>query len=158
LYTFPIILSATPARVTVTLDELRGEIVDVNAETMSVSYPSALEVCSGPAECYVVGNPRFYDYGGTPSTELIDGTFYQNWSDAGTPGIWCCPHHGYGDANGDGWTNVNDYSEVVNFLGQRAVNNPKGDVNHDGWINVNDYSPIVNNLGQGDNVPCPPLP
>jgi hypothetical protein len=53
----------------------------------------------------------------------------------------------YGDANGDGMVNVNDYVITVNDITRKnpsGFNSANADVNQDGVVNVNDLVSIVN--------------
>ena len=150
LYTFPITVTATPVTVTVTLDELRGEIVDVNAATMTVAYPSPLEICASTA-CYLEGQPR----GVCGDTITAANVTAWNTLNAVDQPIWCCDYQPCGDANGDGYVNPEDYLAIFANIGSTANLAPRADVNHDGYVNPEDYLTVFANIGQGDGLTCP---
>ena len=149
-------MSATPVTVTVTLDELRGEVVDVNAATMDVTYPAPLEVCGGVAPCYVEGNERGACVVGG-SEGLITAANVAAWNTlnpADQP-IWCCPTQPCGDANGDGFVNPEDYLAIFPKIGDTANVSPREDVNHDGFVNPEDYLTVFAHIGDGTGAICP---
>lgn len=110
-------------------------------------------------ECYVVGQPRYYDENMNPGPAITQAN-YDAWVAAGKPACWCCPHHGYGDVNGDGAINPSDVPLVWNpvKLGQSPV---RADVNHDGSVNPSDVPLVWNtvkaNVGPLPNT-CPDCP
>jgi hypothetical protein len=152
LYTFPV--SFTPNQeftISVSVDELRGAIVDVNASTMSVTYPNPLSVCGGVPICYVEGQPR----GACGDTITAANVAAWNTLAPADQPIWCCAYQGCGDANGDGYVNPEDYLTIYANIGAAAAAAPRADVNHDGFVNPEDYLTVYANIGSGDGVICP---
>jgi hypothetical protein len=115
--------------------------------------------------CYIVGRPRYYDEFMNPGPAITQAN-YDAWLACGRSDCWCCPHHGYGDVNGDGYINPNDVSTVNNaFLAGIFPPIPpqyvRCDVNHDGFINPNDVSDVNNKFLAGvPQLPntCPDCP
>lgn len=146
--------------VSITTNAIRGEIVmsDLTEETLTVD-PVTCSVTVGVAECYVIGQPRYYEYDGTPGANITQ-TNYDAWVAAGKPDCWCCDHHGAGDSDSNGFTNNADYNATFNDLNKTAVppQNVCGDLDHNGFINNADYNPTFNRLNTGDGNPdCPGL-
>ncbi len=116
-------------------------------------------------DCYIIGQPRYYDENMVAGPAITQAN-YDAWVACGKSLCWCCPHHGYGDVNGDGWINANDVSLVNNaftagILPPLPAAYVRCDVNHDGWINANDVSTVNNKftagVGQLPNA-CPDCP
>ena len=160
-------LSAGSCVLTITPNNARGQAVmedAINGRSAANIY--APEGCEVTFACpYVVGQPRFYDELGNPGANITTAN-HAAWVAAGSPDCWCCPHHGYGDVNGDGFINPNDVSLVNNaFLAGISPPIPPNyircDVNHDGFINPNDVSDVNNKFLAGiPQLPstCPDCP
>ncbi|MCK4629524.1 MAG: hypothetical protein KAT56_11005 [Sedimentisphaerales bacterium] len=138
-------LASTVGSVTIRISEdiLRGGVV---GSALSTNLPIDVVVSF---DCYVIGQPRYYDELMNPGSAITQAN-YDAWVAVGKPDCWCCPHHGYGDVNGDGWINASDMVPVNNNLGTGPVlpaNLIHADVNHDGWINASDMVPVNNRLG-----------
>ncbi|MBN2375413.1 MAG: hypothetical protein JXD22_03365 [Sedimentisphaerales bacterium] len=121
---------------------------------------SGCDITKEETECYVVGQPRYYDENDNPSTELITAANYAAWVANGKPLCWCCPHHGFGDVNGDGIINTADVPIVWNAVKQ-SVYLIRADVNHDGVVNTADVPIVWNNVKANlGNLPhtCPDCP
>ena len=111
------------------------------------------------SECYVVGQPRYYDENGDPGPAITQAN-YDAWVTEGKPDCWCCPHHGYGDVNGDGWIGTSDVALVWNPV-KFGLSPVRADVNHDGWVNISDVPEVWNtvkaNVGELPST-CPDCP
>lgn len=123
--------------------------------------------CTVSGVCYIVGQPRYYDQNMNPGPAITQDQ-WNTWDSLGQPKCWCCPHHGLGDTNGDGYVNSNDVSAINNVFMSGVGTTPplpassiRLDVNHDGYVNSNDVSIANNNfmagLGQLPNT-CPDCP
>jgi hypothetical protein len=150
-------LSAGSCHLTITGNDARGQAVLEVGSPANIYAPEGCEVtfaCS-----YVIGQPRYYDVNMNPGPAITQAN-YDAWVAAGKPACWCCPHHGYGDVNGDGVINPSDVPLVWNpfKLGQSPV---RADVNHDGSVNPSDVPLVWNNvkaaLGPLPNT-CPDCP
>jgi len=95
-------------------------------------------------DCYIVGQPRYYDENMNPGPPITPAN-YAAWVAAGKPDCWCCPHHGYGDVNGDGWINSSDVPIVWNAV-LLGLSPPRADVNHDGFVNPSDVPEVWNKV------------
>ncbi|MCK5271240.1 MAG: hypothetical protein KAJ52_01640 [Sedimentisphaerales bacterium] len=148
-------LTSTAGSVTIRISEdiLRGGVV---GSALTTNLPIDV-VVSFVTECYVVGQPRYYDENMNPGPAITQAN-YDAWVAAGKSLCWCCPHHGYGDVNGDGFINFQDYNPIIGHPGEPAVNEPRADVNHDGFINFQDYNPIIANPGLTLPNTCPDCP
>lgn len=104
-------------------------------------------IVTGVTECYVVGQPRYYDHLGNPGPAITQDN-WNAWDAAGRPACWCCPHHGYGDVNGDGYINASDVPLVWNAV-QQSLSPAYADVNHDGFVNPSDVPEVWNKVQQG---------
>jgi hypothetical protein len=104
-------------------------------------------IVTGVTECYVVGQPRYYDHLGNPGPAITQDN-WNAWDAAGRPACWCCPHHGYGDVNGDGFINSSDVPLVWNAV-QQSLSPAYADVNHDGFVNPSDVPEVWNKVQQG---------
>ena len=101
--------------------------------------------CTIQFDCYIVGQPRYYDNLGNPGPVITQAN-YDAWVAVGKPACWCCPHHGYGDTDGNGFINANDYLPIQQNPGP-SINCPRADIDHNGFINANDYLPIQQHPG-----------
>jgi hypothetical protein len=136
----------------------QGEcVLESGAQANVVSGGCTIE-CEG--ECYVIGQPRYYDENGNPGPAITQAN-YDAWVAAGKPLCWCCPHHGYGDVNGDGVINPSDVPLVWNAVKQ-GLSPTYADVNHDGAVNPSDVPVVWNNVKLGVGAmfygPCPDCP
>jgi hypothetical protein len=153
----------TSTVLTIAANTTRGGCVLEDGSTANIVSAGCTIECA--VDCYVVGQPRYYDENMNPGPAITQAN-YDAWVAAGKPACWCCPHHGYGDVNGDGFINPNDVSLVNNaflagILPPIPPNYIRCDVNHDGFINPNDVS-LVNNkfLASVPQLPntCPDCP
>lgn len=110
--------------------------------------------------CYVVGEPRYYEFDGTPGMNITQAN-YDAWVLAERPVCWCCPHNGIGDTNNSGTINQSDYVPIFNNMNTPTIpellQEPEhvcADVNHSGSIEQSDYVPIFNRMNTGDGVKC----
>ena len=110
--------------------------------------------CTIGGECYVIGQPRYFDETGAPSTTLITQANYDAWVAVGNPECWCCPHHGYGDVDGNGFINFNDMVTIGYYAGDPAgsINCTRADVDHNGFTNFNDFLVVQPKIG-GPQLP-----
>jgi hypothetical protein len=60
-----------------------------------------------------------------------------------------------GDANGDGWVDLFDFSILAGVFGTA---DPRADFNGDGWVDLLDFSILANNFGKkvGEDTPAAP--
>jgi hypothetical protein len=136
-----------PTTVTIEGESTRGgdlgEAVLENDGAIANVVSAGCEV-TGVTDCYIIGQPRYYDENMNPGPAITQAN-YDAWVAAGKPLCWCCPHHGYGDVNGDGFINASDVPLVWNAvkLGQSPT---YADVNHDGVVNASDVPPVWNTV------------
>ena len=139
-------LSAGSCVLTIAGNDARGQaVLEVEHNGSNAANIYAPEGCEVTFACsYVIGNPRYFDELGNPGP-LITQANYDAWVASGKPACWCCPHHGYGDVNGDGAINPNDVPIVWNAV-KLGLSPVRADVNHDGAVNPNDVPPVWNTV------------
>jgi hypothetical protein len=145
--------AANTTRAPASQGEVGGAVL-TNGSSANLVQLGTCEVTAG--ECYIIGEPRYYSFpntGSVPGPAITENN-YIAWVNAGKPDAWCCPHHGYGDSNGDGYVTGNDYGLVTNHPAWDAVDCVCADMNHDGYINASDYAPVTNHPAEGDGTQC----
>ena len=105
-------------------------------------------------DCYIIGQPRYYDENMNPGPPITPAN-YAAWVAVGKPDCWCCPHHGYGDVDGNGWINFNDMVTIGYYVGDPAgsINCTRADVDHNGFTNFNDFTEVQPKIGVVPQLP-----